>query len=444
MSAIPPPPTDAPRPPLPRSVWVLSAVSFLADVSGEMIYPLLPLFLVGVLGASKVHLGLVEGAAVLFVSLLSVWAGLRSDVRHRRVPWIRWGYALPVLGKAIMAVAAAWPLVMAGRWLDRVGKGMRGAPRDALIADMVDHRQHGEAFGLHRAIDTAGAVVGIVFAALLLWWLGERSDLPAGEPPPAWLFRVVIGIGAAMGLTALLLTYFIHEADGWGVPPANGIAHDDGTSASSAAPASDAVSTGLRGLPRAYWAVLTVLVLFALANSSDTFLLLRASELGMAPWTVVLVYAACNLTYASFSYPIGTWSDATGRWRLIAVGWLVYAVVYAGFAKLGEGDAWAIWPMMATYGLHLALTEGVGKALIADVAPPAKRGTAMGLFLAATGIATLLASLLGGWLWDTYGPSATFGFGATAAIAGLLALAGVGLWSRGSATVGREAANEER
>lgn len=430
MPSTTPTPSETSRPPLPRSVWVLSAVSFLADVSGEMIYPLLPLFLVGALGASKVQLGLVEGAAVLFVSLLSAWAGLRSDARHRRVPWIRWGYALPVLGKSIMALAAAWPLVMAGRWLDRVGKGMRGAPRDALIADMVDHRQHGEAFGLHRAIDTAGAVVGIVLAALLLWWLGEHSDVPAGESPPAWLFRVVIAIGAAMGLTALLLTYFIHEADGWGEPPANGIGTTRVGDPSTDVVGPASASMGLRGLPRAYWGVLAMLVLFALANSSDTFLLLRASELGMAPWTVVLVYAACNLTYASFSYPIGTWSDSTGRWRLIAFGWLVYAVVYVGFASLGDGDAWAIWPLMATYGLHLALTEGVGKALIADVAPPSMRGTAMGLFLAATGITTLIASLVGGWLWDTYGPSATFAFGASAAVAGLAALAIVGVRAR--------------
>jgi MFS family permease len=273
--------------------------------------------------------------------------------------------------------------------------------------------------------------VGILLAAVLLGWLGARADLPPGEPPPAWLFRVVIGVGAAMGLTALLLTFFIREVEGWRAPSDEAPERPRAPEGSLVEPSP--ALTSLRALPRAYWAVLTVLVLFALANSSDTFLLLRASDLGMAPWSVVLVYAACNLTYAAFSYPIGTWSDTTGRWWMIAAGWVVYAAVYMGFGWLGEGETWAIWPLMATYGLHLALTEGVGKALIADVAPPSMRGAAMGMFLAATGVATLAASLFGGWLWDRYGPAATFGFGAVSAVTGLVALALLAMTGRRSA-----------
>jgi len=409
--------------PLPRTVWLLSGVSFLADVSTEMTYPLLPLFLVGVLGASRASLGMVEGAAVLIVALMSAFAGARSDRRRRRVPWIRWGYGLPVLGKSVIALAVSWPQVLGGRLLDRTGKGLRGAPRDALIADAVAADQRGRAFGLHRTLDTAGALLGVVGSAFLLWWL---TGAPRGEPPsealataattPAAVYRTIFAVGAALGLASLFLTFFVQES-GDLLPDER----PSGPPASPAVPTAGATA-GRLGLPRPYWAVLAVLVVFSLANSSDAFLLLRASDLGYSPWAVVLVYAVYNVTYAAFSYSAGKLSDELGRWTLIGLGWAIYVAVYLGFAFLPRTLAWGLWPLMALYGVYMALTDGVGKALIADKTPAEKRGTAMGLFYALTGLTTLGASLLAGVAWDHLG--ATVALAISAGVA-LLALVGL-------------------
>ena len=395
---------DPPRR-LPRSVWILSWVSFFADVSGEMIYPLLPLFLVGVLGSSRMQLGMIEGAAVLLVAGMTAFAGRRSDrAGGGRVPWIRWGYGLPVLGKATIAVATAWPLVLGGRLLDRLGKGLRGAPRDALITDAVSEDQRGRAFGLHRAFDTAGAFVGVLLSALLLWWLtgtpqqDDAAVASAAARTPAWVYRAVFGVGAGLGLAALVLTFLVRET----APAA----------ARRPARADAAPTPGALELPRGYWSVLALLGVFSLANSSDVFLLLRASELGYSPWIVVALYATYNLAYAALSYPVGVLSDRLGRWRMIAGGWALYAVVYVGFALLPATHAWGLWPLMALYGVYMALTDGVGKALIADHAPAARRGTAMGLFYAVTGVTTLVASVIAGLVWDRLGSTPAFLIGA--------------------------------
>ena len=414
-----PPPAAQTRTPLPRTVWVLSFVSFFADVSSEMVYPLLPLFLVGALGSTKTELGLIEGSAVLIVSLMSAVAGFRSDRTGTRVPWIRWGYGLPVLGKSIIAMATMWPLVLGGRLLDRFGKGLRGAPRDALIADAVNAESRGRAFGLHRAFDTAGALLGVLLAAFLLWWLtGTPSEsiaagaVGAAARTPIWVYRAIFGVGAALGLASLVLTIFVRESE-----PA--------TPAVAAAPEGTTVaSPGARGmgLPRGYWSVLAVLVLFSLANSSDTFLLLRASDLGYSPWAVVMVYALYNVTYSGLSYPAGVVSDRLGRWGVIAVGWVIYAAVYMGFALLPASHAWGMWPLMAAYGVYMALTDGVGKALIADHAPRERRGVAMGVFYAVTGVTTLGASLVAGAVWDRSGPTTALLIGAGFAMLALLVL----------------------
>ena len=210
------------RLPLPRSVWILSWVSFFADVSSEMMYPLLPLFLVTVLGSSKTQLGAMEGGAVLIVAMMSAVAGIRSDRKGSvggRVPWIRWGYGLPVLGKAIIALATAWPLALTGRLLDRFGKGLRGAPRDALIADAVSEDRRGRAFGLHRAFDTAGALVGILLAAFLIWWLtgapqvtGTEEALRSSAETPLWVYRAIFAVASVLGLASLLLTFIVRES----------------------------------------------------------------------------------------------------------------------------------------------------------------------------------------------------------------------------------------
>lgn len=415
---------------LPRPVWILSWVSFFADVSGEMVYPVLPLFFVSVLGSSKTQLGAMEGAAVLIVALMSAYAGIRSDrkgVRGGRVPWIRWGYGLPVLGKCVIALATVWPLVLGGRLLDRFGKGLRGAPRDALIADAVTAEQRGRAFGLHRAFDTAGALVGVLLSAALLWWLtGTPQKTTAAEglsvaaETPAWVYRTIFGVGAVLGLASLILTFLVRESES--MPMTSPAATMENSPAHNAAVSPTNVGTGWFGLPSSYWFVLAVLVLFSLANSSDTFLLLRASDLGYSPWAVVLVYALYNITYSALSYPAGRLSDTLGRWRIIAVGWTIYAAVYAGFALLPNSQAWGMWPLMAIYGIYMALTDGVGKALIADHAPRETRGAAMGLFYALTGLTTLGASLLAGVVWDRAGPMAALLIGAGFAILALLAL----------------------
>lgn len=407
--------------PLPRAVWLLSWVSFLADVSSEMVYPLLPLFLVGVLGASKTELGAVEGMAVLIVAITTGFAGWRSDLLRKRVPWVRVGYGLPVLGKAIIAVASAWPMVLCGRILDRFGKGLRGAPRDALIVDAAGVDQRGRAFGVHRAFDTAGALVGVLLSAFLLWWLTGTPEHDAAAQrateAPAWAYRAIFAAGAALGLASVLLTLLLRESESAraGSPAAG----EPLARASVRAP----IGEGRLALPRSYWSVFAVLVLFSLANSSDAFLLLRASDLGFSPWMVVLLYALFNLTYAAVSYPAGALSDRIGRWRVIAVGWAVYVAVYAGFALVPRSSAWALWPLMAAYGAYMGLTEGVGKALIADHAPTHRRGTAIGLFHAATGVTTLLASLIAGLAWDRAGAAWAFGIGAAFATAALLTLA---------------------
>ena len=406
---------------------MLSWVSFFADVSSEMIYPLLPLFLIGVLGSTKAELGLIEGAAVLIVAVMTAFAGFRSDRSGRRVRWIRIGYGLPMAGKAMIALATVWPLVLGGRLLDRFGKGLRSAPRDAMIAGAVSADQRGRAFGLHRAMDTAGALIGVLLAAFLLWWLtgtplkdADAGVTVAATQTPAWVYRAIFGVGAGLGLASFLLTFLVREAES--AKPEPGAPAPITLSADS--PANAAVTGQPRiPLPRSYWTVLGVLVLFSLANSSDTFILLRASDLGYSPWAVVMVYALFNLTYSALSYPAGVLSDRLGRWRVIAAGWLIYAVVYAGFALLPPAHAWGMWPLMALYGIYMALTDGVGKALIADHAPTERRGAAMGIFYALTGLTTLVASLIVGVMWDRSGPQAAFLAGAGFAVLSLIGLA---------------------
>jgi MFS family permease len=382
-------------------VVLLGWVSFLADVSSEMVYPLLPLFVVGTLGESATTLGGIEGAAALVVALVTAWAGFRSDRSGRRVPYVRIGYGLPVLGKSLIAMAVAWPMVLAGRLVDRLGKGLRTSPRDALIADAAEPAIRGRAFGFHRAMDTAGAMVGVLLSAAMLWWLtgSPTAGGTAQAPDAGWAFRVIFGVSALVGLLSLALTFMVREAKQHREIETSG---DPGLT-----------QPGGFTFSAAYWRTLALMLVFAFANSSDAFLLLRARDVGLSPWAVVLAYALYNLTYTVFSYPAGIVSDRIGRWRVMALGWTVYAVVYAGFAYTGSSG---VWPLLALYGVSTALTDGVGKALIADHAPREKRGTALGLYFMASGLVTLLASLVAGLVWDTLGPSVTFGLGSVTAL----------------------------
>ncbi len=392
---------------LPRTVILLGWVSFLADISGEMVYPLIPLFVVGVLGATATSLGGIEGAAQCMAAIMTGWAGLQSDRVRRRVPFVRLGYGIPVIGKSLLALAVAWPMVLAGRLIDRLGKGLRSSPRDALIADAAGADIRGRAFGFHRAMDTAGALVGVLVSAALLWWFGRAHAPQVGETgtgDSGWVFRLVFGISAAFGLLSLGLTLLVREPT---------TAHDDADRAAT-------TIGGRLGLPAGYWRTLAILLIFALANSTDAFLLLRARDLGYSPATVVLAYALFNATYTIASYPAGVLSDRIGRWRIIGLGWIVYMAVYAGFAITGPRGVWAL---LALYGIYMAATDGVGKALIADHAPKSRRGAALGVFHMLSGLTTLLASIVGGVLWDRVGPSATFWFGAAMALLALVAAA---------------------
>lgn len=385
---------------LPRAVILLSWVSFFADVSSEMMSPLMPLFIVGVLGASTTILGGIEGAAAAVVAFLGAWAGFRSDRRRKRVPYVRVGYGLPVLGKALIAFASAWPMVLSGRLVDRVGKGLRGSPRDALIADATDESIRGRAFGFHRAMDTAGAMVGVLLSALLVWWFIGTPKAPAKNAlealPPlqdaGGGFRLVFGISAVLALISLAITFMVRES----APSEKDVK----------VPAAD---TDGRVLSSSYWRTVVLLLIFALGNSSDAFLLLRASELGLTPWAVVLAYACYNITYALLSYPAGIVSDRLGRWRVIALGWAIYAAAYLGFAY---ASATAIWFILPVYGIYMALTDGVSKALVVDHAKRTRRGTALGVYYMLVGLATLLGNVVVGLIWHEHGATAALCIGA--------------------------------
>lgn len=391
---------------IPQTVIALGVVSFLTDLSSEMIYPLLPLFMVAVLGASATSLGWVEGIATAVVSVLTAWAGWRSDRFRRRVPYVRIGYGLPVIGKGILVAAIAWPMVLLGRTIDRIGKGIRSSPRDALIADTTSSQDLGRAFGLHRAMDSAGAVVGVLLSAFLLWWLSgspiKNASVTQTEHTAA-AFRTIFAVAAGLGLAAVGFTFALRE------PP-----HEDAKPAASVVTA-----TGLGGLSRGYWKVMVLLVVFSLANSSDAFLLLRAGQVGLAPWEVVLLYALFSLVYTVVSYPAGVISDRFGRWRVIGVGWAIYAIVY--LALTGAGTV-SIWPLLGVYGVYVALTDGVGKALLADHVPRERRGFAIGLFYMATGATMLVSTVIAGLLWDRVGPASPFWFGGLTAAAAVVLL----------------------
>ena len=392
---------------LPRQVVLLGWISLLADVSGEMTAPLIPLYLTGVLGAGPIALGVVEGCAEAVVTAMKAIAGWHSDRARRRVPYIRWGYGLPVLGKAVIAVAVAWPMVGAGRVLDRFGKGLRTTPRDALLADAAPAEARGHAFGLHRAMDTAGALAGALLAAALLALLGASAS-----PASASAWRWTLGAAAAAGVACWSLTLLLRD-----VP-----AHES--------QAGGAGTAGTDPLPRAFWRATAALCLFALGNSSDAFLLLRAAETGLSPVAVVLSYALFNAVYAAASLPAGRLSDRIGRAWLLRTGWILQGLVYLAFAHASEG--WHCFALMALYGLAVACHEGVGKALIADAAPAARRGTAMGIAFGCMGACALAASVGTGWIWHAAGARWALGVGLVTSLAAslVLSLRGPGADSR--------------
>jgi MFS family permease len=347
---------------------------------------------------------------------------------------------MPIIGKLLIAFATNGWMLAGGRLVDRFGKGLRGAPRDALLADVVSEEQRGRAFGLHRTLDTAGAMVGVLAAAFAIGWFTNNS---VGESATAnsqndFVYRAIIFVGAILGALSVALTWLIPtkrfpiktsilekrfqepvEQEFHTVEGSDGIEVTEVTTAPAEIVHVDLgkyVSDFVVTLPRSYWRSMAALCLFALANSSDAFLLLRATDLGFSPAGAVTLYALYNLIYAAFSYPIGAISDRVGRRIPMVLGWGIYGAVYLGFALLTKEQSWAVWPLMASYGLYMAFTDGVGKAWIADLAPKECRGRSMGVYLCLTGLSTFLASLLMGLVWDRSGPFLAFLMGAVLAL----------------------------
>jgi MFS family permease len=375
-------------------LW-LSVASFLNDASSEMIYPLLPLFLTGTLGAGAAFLGVIEGAAESASSLLKLASGWLADRTGRRKPLTVLGYTTAALARPLIAlVTAAWQ-VLAIRLLDRVGKGLRTAPRDALLAESVPEEHRGAAFGLHRAADHSGAVAGPLLASGLL--LALDGDM-----------RTVFGLALIPGLlTVAAVVWKVRET----APAAPSV----GAAASAAPPLPKLRELG-PVLPR----YLGVLVLFTLGNASDAFLLLRAGQAGVPVALIPLLWGALHVSKAVFSVWGGRWSDRVGARRAIIAGWMVYAGVYAGFAVVDA--AWQVWALFLVYGLFFGLTEGPEKALVARLAPAGLRGSAFGAYHAAIGLAALPASIVFGVVWQTFGAEEAFAMGAAFALAAALLL----------------------
>lgn len=406
---------------LPKPVRHLGWISFFTDFASEMVYPVVPLFLTAALGAPVAVLGLIEGVAEAIVSVMKGLSGWHSDKLGKRVPYIRLGYGLAALSKPLMALAYAWPMVFLARATDRLGKGLRTTARDAMIADAVDCKIAGRAFGFHRMMDTGGAIVGVLFALLLLKYL-------PGE------YRLIFLIAGVPGLAAVWLTFRLRELCKVDDPGEGCAAPEDDVQPRVEA-AVQAGPVGPMGFSSAYWLTLGLLMLFAFANSSDTLLLLRAKNLGWNDTQVILGYLLFNLTYAASAYPLGVLSDRLGRWRMLVGGWALYSAVYFGFSVSARGSIWWLFPL---YGLSMGLTEGVGKALISGHVPVLRKGTALGVFHMGLGLTALASNVVAGLLWDHVSPSAPFRLGGAVALVAVVAAAILALRISKAKAVGKE------
>jgi MFS family permease len=374
---------------LPRNVFAISLVSLLNDASSEIIYPLLPVFLSLTLGASPGIVGIIEGTAESISSLLKLFAGYFSDRRGQRKGFVAFGYTLSSFTRPLLAFASSWYQVLGLRLLDRVGKGVRSAPRDAMIADTVTVNQRGLAFGFHRAMDHTGAVVGpLVGYLLVLFFVVDRDAPTANEFKWIFLAASIPAIAAVFVVTLL-----VRES----VKP-----ETVGTLDQKHAP----VKLSLSGFDGNFKCFLVIVAVFTLSNSSDAFLLLRAQQAGVAVKWLPLIWALLHVSKVVSSLFGGHLSDILGRRRLIVSGWILYAAVYAGFAFVS--DPASVWILFVIYGLYFGLVEGAEKALVADLVQPQQRGTAYGLYNLAFGITVLPASLLMGFLWDWRGPETAF------------------------------------
>jgi MFS family permease len=368
-------------------VVALGWVSFLTDVASDMIYPLLPDFLTRLLGAGPAALGVIEGVAESTASVTKMLSGWWSDRLRRRKPLVLAGYALAAVVRPLVAFAMSWTQVLAIRFADRVGKGIRTSPRDALVAGLVPPERRGRAFGLQRAMDNAGAFLGPLLAAFLLkFWIHDERTV--------FLLALVPGVAAVVLLAARVKEAKPRQE----APPRR---------------EPDLSASGKR-LPSAFWVATGIFVLFTFANSTDAFLLLRAGQSGVELWQIPLLWAFFNGAKATFALPGGILADRIGRLPTIALGWVIYALAYAGFAFVVA--PLAVWGLFAGYALFYGMTEGAERALVADLVPGEMRGRAFGFFHASVGLAALPASILFGIWWTAFGPRTAFLIGGGLAI----------------------------
>jgi len=374
----------------PRAVWLLGWVSLATDSASEAIYPILPFFLTRVLGAGTVSLGVVEGAAEAVNSILKIWSGREADRAKRKRPLVLFGYSVSSAARPFIAITTSWPQVFVVRLLDRVGKGVRGAPRDAMLAAWATEKNRGAIYGFHRAMDHLGAVVGPLLATAFLFFYPEH-------------YRTLFALTIVPGAIAVILILLVDEPT----------AVDLKNRTPSARRSVDAPAAENR-LLRQFAAFMIVMAIFTLGNSTDAFLLLRLTDVAGSAEFVPLMWSGLHVVKATSSIFGGDWSDRAGRRAVIALGWLVYAVVYAGFAVAATLPVLVTWFLI--YGLYFGLAEGAEKALVADLAPENRRGLAFGVYYAVQGVGALAASVLFGAIWKWHGVAAAFGVGAALAL----------------------------
>ena len=366
-----------------KNVVALGVVSFFTDISSEMLYPIIPIFLTSVLGAPMSVIGLIEGIAESTASILKAVSGWLSDRLAKRKIFVVAGYSLSAVAKPLLFFAYVWPTVLAARFFDRFGKGLRTSAKDAIIADSCDPAYRGKAFGLQRAMDSLGACLGPLIALLLLNVFKENLRV---------VFLIAL-IPAAIAVAMLVI--FVSEPKGL-TRLTNGFCY------------------GPHCLSADFKKFLIISSIFAIGNSSDAFLILRCKNLGFSTTLVILAYALYNFSYSALSVPFGVLSDKISRKAVLIAGFIVFALVYIGFAVM-KASAW-VWPLFFIYGFYIAITDGVGKAFITDMVGREYRGTALGLYHGVTGFMTFFASLIAGLLWAHIGASAPFFYGAIMAI----------------------------
>jgi MFS family permease len=386
---------------LHHNVFFLGLVSLLTDTSSEMIFTLVPLFVTNVLGAGAFAVGIIGGISESFDAVFRIFSGRLSDRLKKRKLLAVIGYGFSTIVKPFMLLASAWGGVLAVRFGDRVGKGIRTSPRDALIADSVGLETRGKGFGIHRAMDTSGAVLGLVIAAVIIYAV-QGGALDLSRESYRWM--VIVGVVPAF-LAVIMLLAFVHEK---GLP------------SSAAAQAAGSISVAQQAFSRRFKLFLLIMGIFTLGNSSDFFIVLRAQDLNVSVLNITLMLVLFNVTYAAVSIPAGILSDKLGRRRVIALGWLVYALVYLGFAI--STSVWHIWMLFACYGIYYGIVEGAAKAFVADLVPAERRGTAYGYYQGVVGLTLLPASVLAGWLWDKINPATPFYLGAGLAFLAMLGL----------------------